>query len=46
MNYLITVIADNITLEKVIFSYRDEALHFADIRRKQGYLVTITTIEA
>ena len=46
MNYLVTVKDSENVLEYVVFSYRDEALYFADKRRKQGYFVTITTIKA
>ena len=41
MLYLITVADDGIVLERMLFSYRDEALYFAEARRKQGYTVTI-----
>ena len=44
MNYLITVSDDTIILEQIVFSYRDEAMFYADKRRKQGYIVTIKTI--
>lgn len=46
MNYLVTVSDHTTVIEKVVFSYRDEALHFADVRRKQGFIVTINTIIA
>ena len=45
MNYYVIVMDDNMILEKVMFSYRDEALHFAEARRKQGYIVTIKFIK-
>ena len=45
MNYLITVNDGFINIERVIFSYRDEALYFAEQRRKQGFTVTIKTIK-
>lgn len=45
MRYLVTVSDDNISLERIIFSYYDEAIFFAERRRKQGYFVTITTIK-
>ena len=41
MNYLITVSDDTIILEKIVFSYRDEAMFYVEKRRKQGYTVTI-----
>ena len=44
MSYYITVMNDNIILEKIIFSYRDEALRFVELRRKQGFVVTIKVI--
>lgn len=40
-NYMVEVNTDGIRLERVIFSYRDEALYFAEIRRKQGYRVSV-----
>ena len=46
MNYLVTVSDHTTVIEKVVFSYRDEALHFADIRRKQGFSVEIISIIA
>ena len=47
MNYLVKVFDDyTFLVERVVFSYRDEALHFADIRRKQGFLVKIISIIA
>lgn len=45
MYYYVTVAHDNLILERVRFSYRDEALYFAEARRKQGYIVTIKFIE-
>ena len=44
MNYLVIVSDDYSIIEKVVFSYRDEALYFTECRRKQGYVVTITPI--
>lgn len=44
MNYLITVSDNTIILERIVFSYRDEALFYAEKRRKQGYIVMIKTI--
>ena len=44
MNYLVIVSDDDIILEKVVFSYRDEALYFTECRRKQGYVVTLKPI--
>lgn len=41
MLYLITVADDGMILERMLFSYRDEALYFAEVRRKQGYTVTV-----
>ena len=46
MNYLVTVSDHTTVVEKVVFSYRDEALYFADARIKQGFIVTINTITA
>ena len=45
MDYLVIVSDNNIIIEKIRFSYRDEALYFAECRRKQGYFVTIESIE-
>lgn len=45
MNYYVIVMNDNMILEKIMFSYRDEALHFVNARRRQGYIVTIKAIE-
>ena len=45
MNYLIIVSDDGTIIEKMVFSYRDEALYYLECRRKQGYLVTIKSIE-
>ena len=44
MNYLVTVLDNATIVEKVVFSYRDEALHFADVRRKQGFNVYVKTV--
>lgn len=40
-NYMVEVNSDGMRLERVIFSYRDEALNFADHRRKQGFRVLV-----
>lgn len=40
-NYMVEVSSDGLRLERVIFSYRDEALYFAENRRRQGYRVQI-----
>ena len=45
MNYLVIVTDDGTIIEKMVFSYRDEALYYLECRRKQGYLVTIKSIE-
>ena len=44
MNYLVIVSDDEIIIEKMVFSYRDEALYFVECRRKQGYVVTLKPI--
>lgn len=44
MNYLVTVYEGDARIERVIFTYRDEAICFADRRRKQGYRVFINSI--
>ena len=44
MNYYVTVMLEDTVLERVVFSYRDEALYFAEKRRKQGYIVTVKPI--
>ena len=44
MNYYVTVCDGEQVLERVIFTYRDEALYYADKRRKQGYVVTVKSI--
>lgn len=44
MNYLVIVCDNNTIIEKMVFSYRDEALHFVACRRKQGYFVTIKSV--
>lgn len=44
MNYFVTVMSEDTILERVVFSYRDEALAFVDHRRRQGYIVTIKPI--
>ena len=45
MDYLVIVSDDEIIIEKVVFSYRDEALYYLECRRKLGYFVTIKSIE-
>ena len=45
MNYLVIVTDDGIIIEKMVFPYRDEALYYLECRRKQGYFVTIKSIE-
>ena len=45
MNYLVIVSDNGIIIEKIVFSYRDEALYYLECRRKQGYIVTIKSIE-
>ena len=45
MNYLVIVSDDGNIIEKMVFSYRDEALYYLECRRKQGYFVTIKTME-
>lgn len=45
MHYLVIVADGETLLEKIIFCYRDEACYFAEKRRKQGYVVTITTVD-
>lgn len=44
MNYLVIVFDNDIIIEKMIFSYRDEALLYSECRRKQGYFVTIKSV--
>ena len=44
MNYLVIVSDNGIIIEKMVFSYRDEALYYLECRRKQGYFVTLKTI--
>ena len=44
MNYFVTVMSENTILERVVFSYRDDALNFAEKRRRQGYIVTVKPI--
>lgn len=44
MNYLVTVYEGDSRIERVLFTYRDEALNFVDRRRKQGYRVFINSI--
>lgn len=45
MNYLVIVSDNGNIIEKMVFSYRDEALYYLEGRRKQGYFVTIKSIE-
>ena len=45
MNYLVIVSDKGVIVEQMIFSYRDEALYFAECRRKQGYFVTVKAKE-
>lgn len=45
MNYLVIVADNGNIIEKMIFTYRDEALYYLECRRKQGYFVTLKTIE-
>lgn len=44
MSYFVTVMSENTVLERVVFSYRDDALNFAEKRRRQGYIVTVKPI--
>ena len=44
MEYKIEVSDGTRILEKIIFTYRDEAIYFAEKRRKQGYTVTLVSI--
>lgn len=44
MNYLVIVFDNENIIEKMIFSYRDEALYYLECRRKQGYVVTIKSV--
>lgn len=46
MLYLITVYENGVILERMLFSYRDEALTYAERRRKQGYVVTVKNVNA
>lgn len=46
MNYYIVVSDENRVLEKLHFDDRTRALYFAERRRKQGYIVTVTAYEA
>lgn len=45
MDYLVETFDGDRILEKVVFSYREEALRFADARRKLGYIVTVKVIK-
>ena len=44
MRYYVTVKNDNRVVERIIFEHYDVALYFASRRRKQGYEVTVITI--
>lgn len=44
--YLVEVISDGIRVERITFTYKDDALSFAERRRKQGYLATIKPVTA
>lgn len=44
-NYLVSVYDDKKRIMSVIFSYRDEALYFAEKNRKCGLTVIITPVE-
>ena len=44
MNYIVKVFDNTTLIERVVFSYGDEALYFADVRRKQGFSVEIISI--
>lgn len=44
MNYLVIVFDNDNIIEKMIFSYRDEALYYVECKRKQGYFVTIKSV--
>lgn len=44
MNYLVIVFDNDTIIEKMIFSYRDEALFYLECRRKQGYFVTLKSV--
>ena len=45
MNYLVIVSDNGTIIEKMVFSYRDEALYYLECRRKQGYFVIIKSIK-
>ena len=45
MNYLVIVSDRGTIIEKMIFSYRDEALYHVERRRKQGYVVVLKSME-
>ncbi|MBO7692609.1 MAG: hypothetical protein J6T10_08260 [Methanobrevibacter sp.] len=45
MDYLVIVSDNYIIIEKIRFSYRDEALYYLECRRKQGYFATIKSIK-
>ena len=44
-NYLVSVYDDTKRIITVVFSYRDEALYFAEKNRKCGLMVVVTPIE-
>ena len=44
MKYLIIVSDNGNIIEKMVFSYRDEALYYLECRRKQGYFVTLESM--
>ena len=45
MNYLVIVCDNGAIIERMIFSYRDEAMRYVECRRKQGYFVTLKSME-
>ena len=44
MNYLVIVFDNDTIIEKMTFSYRDEALFYLECRRRQGYFGTIKSV--
>ena len=44
-NYLVSVYDDTKRIMSVVFSYRDEALYFAEKNRKCGLSVEVTPVE-
>lgn len=42
--YLVTVIDNGKWIERIEFTYKDEALYFAEQRRKQGFTVTVKPV--